>query len=277
VSIRTILVVILALVFGGSAAVGINTLRNSAPEGPRPDTVALLVAAVDVPRFATLGADHLKTWDCPKELAPPGALTNKEEVIGRVALTQLMKGEVLLESKLAPKGVGRGMAPGITKGKRAFTIQTPTVASNVAGFILPGNKVDVLLTANVGGLDITVTLVQDVEILAVDQRVDAPAENKVDVNQLRSVTLLVTPDDAARLDLGQNKGILHLSLRHPEDSQRATARRTTMAELGLVEEKPKEPEPEVAPEPPPPVRIRTLRGSQEGGVDVYPTRRQAGR
>jgi pilus assembly protein CpaB len=261
------LVVVLALVFGGSAAIGVNALRG--PGGPRPETVPVVVAAADAPRFATLTAGHVKTRDCPRDLVPPGALTRKEEAVDRVTLTQLVKDEPVLESKLAPRGAGRGMAPGITRGMRAFTIQTPTVASNVAGFILPGNKVDVLLTVNLGGSDTTVTLVQNVEILAVDQRVDAPAENKVDVKELRSVTLQVTPDEAARLDLGQNKGILHLALRHPEDDRHAAVRRTTLAELGLVEAKPRRAAPP-GPAPPLPVRVRTLRGTREGGVDVYP-------
>jgi pilus assembly protein CpaB len=265
-SIRTLLVVVLALVFGGSAAIAVTALYRGAPEAPRPDMVTVVVAATDVPRFITLGSQHLATRDCPKDLVPPGAVTQKEDVIDRVNLTQLVKDETILESKLAPKGAGRGMAPGITRGKRAFTIQTTTVASHVAGFILPGNKVDVLLTATVDSKDIVIPLVQDVEILAVDQRVDAPAENKVDVKDLRSVTLLVTPEEATRLDLGQSKGILHLALRHPEDTQHVSARRTTMTELGLVD-----PPPKAAPPPPQPIpkRIRTLRGSQEGGVDVY--------
>jgi pilus assembly protein CpaB len=264
-----LLVITLALVFGGSAAIGVNALRKAVPEAPKPETVPVVVAAMPAPRFATLTADHIKMIDIPKDLVPPGALTRKEDVVDRVTKTQLDKGETILDSKLAPKGAGRGMAPGIAPGKRAFTIQTPTVASNVSGFILPGNKVDVLLTATVGGNDIVIPLVQNVEILAVDQRVDAPAENKVDVKELRSVTLQVTPDEATRLDLGQNKGILHLALRHPEDDQPTPVRRTTLTELGLIEPAPK-PIP-APPPPPPPVRIRTLRGIQEGGVDVHRT------
>ena len=62
----------------------------------------------------------------------------------------------------------------------------------------------------------TTTLLQNVEILAVDQKVDGPADNKVDSTNLRSVTLLVTPDQAAKLSLGQSKGTLHLTLRNPE-------------------------------------------------------------
>jgi len=95
------------------------------------------------------------------------------------------------------------------------------------------------------------------------------------------VTLLVSPDDAARLDLGQNKGTLHLTLRNPLDTERTTTRRATLKEIGLYEEPP--PAKEVAPSPPvveapsappppppPPLAIRTIRGTQEGAVLIYP-------
>jgi pilus assembly protein CpaB len=289
VSIRTVLVVVLALVFGVSAAVGVVSLRAPRAQAAPVETVPVVVTAVDVPRFTALAPEHLTVRDWPKELVPAGALTRVEDATDRVGLTSMVKGEVLHESKLAGRGAGRGLAPGIEKGKRAFTIQTPTVASGVAGFILPGNKVDVLLTVNGhGGNDptgggATVTLLQNVEILAVDQRVEAPTDNKVDTKDLRSVTLLVTPDEAARLDLGQNKGTLHLTLRNPEDTEQIATRRATLKEIGLHEEKPPEKPKEekpaapaaapIPPPPPPPLQIRTLRGTQEGGVLVYPTGR----
>jgi hypothetical protein len=101
--------------------------------------------------------------------------------------------------------------------------------------------VDVLLTMTDVGQDpsgggTTITLLQNVEILAVDSRVEAPAENKVDANQLRSVTLLVTPDQAVNLNLGQDKGTLHLSLRHPNDSEVARTQPATLKQLRVQQE-----------------------------------------
>jgi pilus assembly protein CpaB len=274
VSLRSVLVVVLALFFGGSAAIGINALR-APPPGAAVETIPVVVAAVDVPRFSTLTADMLKTRDFPKDMAPPGCLTRMEDVVDRVTLNQLVTDETVLNNKLAARGAGRGMAPGIAEGMRAFAIQTPNVAASVAGFILPGNKVDVLLTVNglgnkdASGGSITTTLLQNVEILAVDQKVEAPADNKVDVNQLRSVTLLVRPDQALKLDLGQNKGTLHLALRNPNDSETTAARRTTLAELGVAQEPPPAaaPAPAEPPAPPPP-RVRTFRWGPQGLVET---------
>src|SRR5205823_733571 len=159
-------------------------------------------------------ADSVTLRDYPKELVPASAVTRIEEVLERYVFIPLSKDDPVLDSKLLARGAGRGLAPLIPKGMRAFTIQTPNVATGVAGFILPGNKVDVLLTVNVEGggstrtppagrdgqrdraepalVDLlqnvetwswawkaetrltgsTTTLLQNVEILAVDQRVD---------------------------------------------------------------------------------------------------------
>lgn len=177
---------------------------------------------------------------------------------------------------------------------RAFTITT-TLASGVAGFILPGNKVDVLLTiANVGATDqtgggSTTTLLQDVEILAVDQKMNAPAENKVDAKEMRSVTLLVPPHQANMLELGQNKGTLHLALRHPKDHAAGASRPATMHDLQFHQERPwderakdvlaalgealakgRAATPPVRPDVAPKKSIRTIRGSSEGLVQLTP-------
>jgi pilus assembly protein CpaB len=249
VSIRSILVVGLALLFGGSAALGVNAfLRQSgAAAPPQPDTVPVVVAADDVARFGALTPDVLVVRNYPKDLMPPGALGNLQDVVDRVSLVSLTKGEPIIADKISHKGTGRGLGAVIPKGMRAFTINTPNVASHVAGFILPGSKVDVLLTIKpngipgIGGLmesmggigTITTTLLQNMEILAVDQRVEAPSANKLDVKELRSVTLLVKPDQAAKLDMGQNAGTLHLSLRNPDDRTEFAPRSANLGDLQL--------------------------------------------
>jgi pilus assembly protein CpaB len=292
VSPRTVLITILALVFGGSAAVGVNSFIKN-PPAVKPDVVPVVVAAVDIPRGGSVTSEQIKTRDFPKDLVPPGAITKVEDAIERAVFIPLMKDDTLLENKLAPKGAGRGLAALIPKGMRACTITT-TLSSGVAGFVLPGNKVDVLLTiANVGPTDVTgggstTTLLRDVEILAVDQKMHAPAENKIDTKELRSVTLLVTPNGANLLELGQNKGTLHLALRHPEDRQPGSTRTATMNDLQFHQEKPWDQRAKEvlaalaeamakarAAAPPAEVTrkktIRTIRGSSEGMVSLGPT------
>src|SRR5262249_51093069 len=96
--------------------------------------------------------------------------------------------------------------------------------------------------------------------------VDAPADNKVDPNQLRSVTLLVRPDQALKLDLGQNKGTLHLSLRNPNDNVTTPTGRATVSELNLGQEsQPAAAAPPTPASPPPKVRI--IRWGPQGPVE----------
>jgi pilus assembly protein CpaB len=304
---RSLLVVVVALVFGGSAAMGVNSFISNPPSS-KVDAVPVVVAALDIPRGGNLTAEMVKTSEYPKHLVPVGAINKVQDAIDRAVFIPLMKDDPVLEGKLAPKGSGRGLAALVPKGLRAFTIQTPNIATGVAGFVLPGNKVDVLLTVDdVSGISpvgmvatagggssnaSTTTLLQNVEILAVDQKTMAPAENKMDAKELRSVTLLVTPQQANELDLAQNKGKLHLALRNLDDSQDARTRPTTLADLrfrqgnswdqqarlllealgkGMAQRKPvqKAVEPPKPPEPPAPVIIRTLRGTREGGVPVH--------
>jgi pilus assembly protein CpaB len=270
---QTVLIVAMALVFGGSAAFGVYMVVKRSTGAAPAELVAVVVAAVNIPRGGTITAEQIKTRNFPKDLAPQGVLVRLEDAVDRVALQPLADNEPVLDVRLAPKGSGRGLAALVPSGMRAFTIQTPNVAAGVAGFVLPGNKVDVLLTmSDMGGDDqtgggVTTTLLQNLEILAVDQRIDAPAENKVDGADLRSVTLLVTPDQAAQLDLGQNRGTLHLSLRNHQDDAAARARPATLSDLRFRHETAA---PVVPAEPPAPRRMRTLRGSQEGVVLVYP-------
>jgi pilus assembly protein CpaB len=246
VSIRSLLIVVLALVFGGSVAFGINTvLKKRADQAATPDTVPVVVTTEEVGRFASLSEDMLQVRQFPKDLAPPGCMPSIAEAANRVTFVTLAKGEPVSSAKISAKGAGKGMGAAIPKGMRAFTINTPTVASHVAGFILPGSRVDVLLTVKThgaaddatGGAS-TTTLQQNLEILAVDQRLE-PSNSKVDNKELRSVTLLVTPDQAAKLDLGQNAGTLHLCLRNPEDPSEAKTRPATLADLRFLQEKPR--------------------------------------
>jgi Flp pilus assembly protein CpaB len=122
----------------------------------------------------------------------------------------------------------------------------------------------------------TLTLLQQVEVLAVDQRVETPADQKVDVTQMRSVTLLVTPEQATKLELGQTLGVLHLSLRNPLDTSVAENALVSMKDFRLPGaaapdvppqrtlpgEKEPPPAPPKPPPPPAPPPILSLRGSQ---------------
>jgi pilus assembly protein CpaB len=223
-AVRALLcVTILLVVLAEPSKIGdsISFVKN-APRAPG-DVVPVVVAAVDLPRGVILTREVLKVREFPKDLVPVGALSKSEDAVDRAVASPLYKDDPLIERKLTPEGAGRDMAAQVPIEMRAYTIQTPNVAPGGAGFILPGNKVDVLLAVGdnvrIGANQIdggtTTMLLQNVEILTVDRKVYAPAENKIGDKDLRSVTLLVSPQQANLLTLGQKKGHLHLARHDP--------------------------------------------------------------
>jgi pilus assembly protein CpaB len=293
-STRTIAVVFLALFCGASMAIGVmQANKNRALKGQvsMAATVPVVVADADIPRGKVVTAKDLALREWPKDLAPSGVLSDIQVAVDRAAIGQMVKGEPILETKLALKNAGGGLAILVPPGMRAYTIQTSRVAANVAGLILPGNKVDLLLNLKASGRgeDLTgggstMTLLQNVEVLAVEQRLQSPEENQVHPNESSSVTLLVTPDQAAKLDLGSNMGILSLSLRNPEDKAPAVTEPATIAQIRDLLELPiqladkDEPRPPATtvnvpvsiPTAPKPrtMRIVTLRGTHRSSVSV---------
>ncbi len=287
---RTLIVVALAGVCGISAMVLVQALRK--PQGgPVVEKTDVVFAADDVKPGESISEAMLEVRQVPVADLPEDAIRKVTDAVGRAALASLDKGDMLREKKLAQKGAGRGLAALVRPGMRAFTIQTPTLSSSMAGHILPGYRVDVLLTTNsAGGSDdetggaTTTTLLQNAEILAVHTTVNTPQQNKINPDDARSVTLQVTPFDASKLDLGQNKGTLHLSLRNLTDMGDSKTKPATLADLQLVPARPKPvavvtaPTPAPAPEPEPlaepegeKLTIRTLRGTA-AGADVLTIR-----
>ena len=146
-TVRTVFVILLAIVCGLCAVVAVS-LMLARPDVSQPvaQTVPVLVAKLEIPRGKLLGKDALEVKNWPKDLVPAGILTSPTDAENRAALQTLQPGEPIFEVKLAARGAIGGMSNLIPSGKRAYTVQTRTVASNVAGFVLPGNLVDVLLT-----------------------------------------------------------------------------------------------------------------------------------
>ena len=255
---RTLIVVVLAGVCGLSAMVLVQALRKPSGE-PAVEKAGVVFAATDIKPGETIAASMLEIRQMPVADIPEDALRKVEDAVDRAAQSQLDAGDLLRAKKLAEKGAGRGMAALVRPGMRAFTIQTPSFSASMAGFLLPGNKVDVLLTVNSGGGaqdetggGATITLLQNVEILAVHTNVSTPTANKINPDDARSVTLQVTPDQAGLLDLGQNKGTLHLALRNLKDPDGPKSRPVVMADLMIPRATPAAPAVVAAPPPPAP-------------------------
>ncbi|HUA82552.1 MAG TPA: Flp pilus assembly protein CpaB [Bryobacteraceae bacterium] len=150
------------------------------------------------------------------EAFPKGAFSKVEDVLDRPVVSNILLDEPVLEGRLAAKGSGLGLAPTIPVGMRAVTVRVNDVAS-VAGFVLPGMHVDVLVTGRPpnGDGDMTTTCLQNVLVLSAGQTMQPDARGNA-INA-PTVTLLVTPGDAETLTLAGSDGHIQLILRNSSD------------------------------------------------------------
>ncbi len=212
----------LALFSGLLASYGVFSYLKNEQERMKNLTVVthpVVVAAFALPLGTPLKAEDLQIKQWPEDLLPDSSFQEIDKLIGRVVKTDVTAGEPVLATKLAPTGSGGGVPGLIPAGMRAFTVAV-NVVSGVGGFILPGTRVDVLATVSPSGMKngtTTRTILQNVEVLAVDQTYNKNSDDPVVV---KSVTLVVSPDEAEKLALASNEGKLQLVLRNGTDLER---------------------------------------------------------
>lgn len=190
----------------------------------------VVVAAQKLPLGTKLTTENLMLIDMPKEVVVEGSLSDTLGLINRVVKTEIYKGEAIFESKLAVRGSGSGFAAVIPPGMRAMTVAV-NVVSGVSGFILPGARVDVLATVpsfQNKEMSATKIILENIEVLAVDQTVESEDNEPITV---KSVTLLVMPDQAEVLALASNEGKLQLTLRNLADQNISTTSGVRLREL----------------------------------------------
>ena len=194
-------------------------------------TSRLVSAAKDIPLGAVIQASDLSTMTIAG-LPPKGAILKPEQAIGRGAIAQIPQGEPILESQLAGLGSGGGLAPTIPDGMRASAVRVDEVVG-VAGFVIPGMRVDVLVSGNPpgsGGTEgvVTRTILQNIQVLSAGT--DIQRDNEGKPLQVQVITLLVTPEQAQILSLAANMKI-QLVLRNPLDTKVADVPENTLSNL----------------------------------------------
>jgi pilus assembly protein CpaB len=184
----------------------------------------IVVAATDVNIGQRLTGDMLTMAEWPVASRPQGAFADPSKLTGRVLKTSILRGEPLSEAKLAPGGTVGGLSALITEGKRALTVRVNDVIG-VAGFALPGNYVDIIVSTqrdpgpnehNLREQSISKIVLERILVLAVAQEVNRDETKPRVVN---AVTLEVSPDQAEKLDLARSVGTLSLALRNQVDPQ----------------------------------------------------------
>jgi pilus assembly protein CpaB len=217
--IRVFIVLVLALGAGGALAYGTyNYIQNAPVKTVSVPTRPVVVAASDLQLGAELRADDLQVVAWPANAVPEGAFSQQSELVGRGLVAPVVRYEPLLPSKVASKEAGSGLPPAIPQGMRAVSVRVNEVIG-VAGYVLPGTHVDVLVTAtpNDQRADTTSKVVlTNVQVLTAGTKLEQ-AGDKGKPLAVSVVTLLVTPEQSERLTLASTEGKIQLALRNPLD------------------------------------------------------------
>jgi pilus assembly protein CpaB len=217
---RIFAVLALAILAGGGLAYGTFSAINTQPvKTVAAPTDPVVVAAGNLPLGAELKKEDLNVVNFPKGQTPEGAFSRKEDIIGRGLIVSTVKNEPILAAKLAAKEAGSGLPPVITEGMRAVSVRVNEVIG-VAGYVLPGSRVDVVATASPTSRpeDATSKLIlANVQVLTAGTRLEQDAE-KGKPMQVTVVTLLVYPEQSERLALASTEGKIQLALRNPLDT-----------------------------------------------------------
>lgn len=217
---RTRLMMIGALALAIAFLVSVTVYKNlQGKMGSTDPGVQVMVAANDLQVGSRVEERDIRIINIPASVLPPGAPRKRSDVIGHGVILPISKGEFILPNRLAAENAGAGLPSLIPPGMRAVSVRVNDVAS-VSGFVTPGTRVDVLVTASATGTgeSQTTTVLQDVQVLAsghtLERSSSGEAQNAV------VITLLVTPEDAQRLTLATNEGRIQLALRNPVDTKK---------------------------------------------------------
>jgi pilus assembly protein CpaB len=230
---RLLSVLIFALVVSAAASFLVyRLLAAQLASSAKAATSRVLVASHSLANGALIKDSDVKMADWGGPI-PNGALTRPEDAIGRGVIEPIYDGEPVLESRVAQRGAGAGLAATIPPGMRAVAIRVNDVVG-VAGFVTPGMRVDILIAGNPPGANgqigtQTKTLLQNVEVLSAGQNIQKDAEGKP--VSVPVVNLLVTPEQAEILSLASNETRIQLVLRNPTDTDKVKTPGTAIAYL----------------------------------------------
>jgi pilus assembly protein CpaB len=233
------------------------------------DTEHVVVAASALPLGTRVDSGNLKLIAWPAGQSVAGMFTSIDQCANRALITPVAANEMILDAKLAPKEAGAGLPAVIPEGMRAMSVAVNDVIG-VAGFVTPGTMVDVLVTGKLAGPSrgeedtITRTILENVRVLAAGQKIEQDREGKPQTVPV--ITLLVSPEDAARLAMASTQGKIQLALRNTVDSKRVEPASVLEANLfsgGAPAAAPKKVTVKVAAPPPPsPYTIEVITGSK---------------
>jgi len=224
IRIRGIIILLIAIAIGYLAAVLVSWYiekktrleKEITKEVAKEEVAKIVVASKDIPMATKITSGDLKVINWPRESVPKGSFSKIDDLRDRVTKTKIFEGEPIIEARLVPKGEVPGLPALIPKGERAVAMRVSDV-SGVAGFIHPGDMVDVISVMRVGEETVSKTILQNVKVLGVGTEIEeAPGKKPKKVN---TVTLLLSPKNAEKLTLAAQAGRLRLALRSFSDKE----------------------------------------------------------
>jgi pilus assembly protein CpaB len=230
---RLLTILLISFLIAGGCALLVYRVVGNRVVAARPiATTQVVAAATDLKLGTILNASNLTTVEF-KGAIPKDAILKPEDAIGRGVISDLYQGEPIVNSRLAPKGSGGGLAATIPPGMRACAVKVDQVVG-VSGFVTPGTHVDVLASgvppeAPASEGTITKTILQNIQVLSAGTDIQKDAEGKP--QQVQVVNLLVTPEQAETLSLASNQLKIQLVLRNPTDTKIAEVSSTGIGQM----------------------------------------------
>jgi len=216
---RAFLILFIAVSAGSLFACGTYRYVQSQPaQAAALPTKPVAVAAADLDVGATIRQDDVKMVEWPMNAVPANAISDPTALVGRGIVMPMYQNEPFLPVKLASKDGGAGLPPAIKPGMRAVSVKVNEVIG-VAGYVLPGTRVDVVVTISptLQPQDSTSKVIlTNVQVLAAGTKIERDGDKNKPV-AVTVVTLLVDPNDAEKLTLAATEGKIQLALRNPLD------------------------------------------------------------
>ncbi len=252
---RGVLLIFLSLLMAIGAAFVANewvVARVMPDRQAESDSAQVVAAAMSIPFATKVEERHLKLVEVPEGLTPEGFFETIEDVVGQVSTTNISRGEILVTERFRAHSAGSTLAALVKENMRAVTVRVDDVVG-VAGFLLPGNTVDVLASRRVAGKRaVTETILRNIKVLAVDQTASADDNEPVIV---RAVTLEMLPPQAETLFRARTEGTIQLTLRNPLEPDYVPAPAAPPKKRTVRKAPPK---------PPPATEVIVIRGTTVG-------------
>ncbi|MEF9672699.1 Flp pilus assembly protein CpaB [Pseudomonas sp. MWU13-2100] len=230
-SSRTATLIGISLVMGlGAAWMANSWLSARLNASPDDHLRSVVVATVEIPFGQMVEAQQVTTVRMPMDTIPDDAFDSSDKAVGKIATFDILRGDIVRGARLSEHLGGSTLASLIAPDKRAISVRVDDVVG-VGGFLLPGNRVDVLATKHADGNSnnaVSRTILENLRVLAVDQTAGTDKTQPVVV---RAVTLEMTTAEAEALVTAQTEGKLQLTLRNPLNTEKKP---TTVAPVAPV-------------------------------------------